>query len=64
MGELMERQREDHRDRWGLAEDQPGPLVATDHADLLRIYQTVHNEMMARTKEHPGLREPDDDSRT
>jgi hypothetical protein len=61
MGELMVRGREEHRDHWGPEEGSPGPLVAVDHDVLLRLYRGVHDEMMRREQQRPGLWEPHDD---
>jgi hypothetical protein len=60
MGELMRWRREEHRDHWGPEEASPGPLAAVDGAALLRIYRSVHDEMMVRDRERPGVWEPRD----
>lgn len=62
MGELMVRHRGQHRDHWGPEQASPTSLVAIDDAQLKRIYQLVHDEMMARQQPHPALWEPQDDA--
>ncbi|MBB3326399.1 hypothetical protein [Microlunatus antarcticus] len=62
MGELMERRREQHRDHWGPGQAAPTSLVAIDDAQLRRVYQLVHDEIMARQEVRPGIWEPHDDA--
>jgi hypothetical protein len=62
MGELTERHREQHRDHWGSEPAAPTSLVAIDDARLKRVYQLVHDEMMARKEVRPGIGEPHDDA--
>ncbi len=58
----MVRGRASDRDHWGLAEGIPGPLGAVDDATLRHLYQAVHEEMMRRQDERPGMWEARDDS--
>ncbi len=62
MGELMARHVENHQDYWEPEEHPPGQFVTTNDAELHRIYQTVHDEMMARHADRPGIWEPKDNS--
>jgi hypothetical protein len=61
MGELMVRGRDAPRDHWGPEDGSPGPLVAVDDEGLRRLYRTVHDEMMSRQDERPGVWESRDD---
>jgi hypothetical protein len=60
MGEMMMRSREAHRDHWGPEDESPGPLVAVDDEGLRRLYRAVHDEMLSRQEERPGVWEPRD----
>lgn len=62
MSELMVRSREAHREHWGPEDGSPGPLATVDDEGLRRLYRAVHEEMVSRHDERPGLWEAHDDA--